>query len=410
MRWRSLALVMMVCAAPVLAGDWPRFRGPHGNGVADEKTLPLKWGPKDNLAWKVELPGPGASSPIVSGDRVFVTAFTGTKASEIVRHVLCFDRKSGKKLWQKDYPAPQPENDYKGQVSQHGMATATPATDGKRLYVFFGRGGLHVLDLDGNPQWKADLGDGLIVFGSGASPLLLGDKVIVNAYMESGKLVALDKVTGKPLWKSDILGMCWSTPVVVDLPKGKQELVLNVGAGLYGFDAETGKALWSVDALAGYNSSTPLVRDGVVYAMNQGQGDREFLAVRAGGSGDVTKTHVVWSQTKAGASYTSPLLVGDRLFYFSGQAHALRVTNGEIVSKKTLQGLQSVYGSPILVGDRILLFTRYNGAYVLSADDKLEVLAHNQLDDASAFNASPALVDGQIFMRSNQYLYCIGKK
>src|SRR5581483_11658059 len=273
----------------------------------DDKAHPLKWGPKENIAWKVELPGPGASSPVVWRDRVFVTAFTGMKASEIVRHVLCFDRKTGKKLWQKDYPAPLPENDYQGQVTQHGMTTSTPATDGQRLYVYFGRGGLHVLDLDGKPLWNADLGDGTVVFGSGSSPLLLGDRVIVNAYTESQKLVALDRATGKVRWKSDINGMCWSTPVVADLGKGKQEIVLNSNAGLVGFDPENGKELWTVDNLAAYNSSTPVVRDGVLYVMNQGQGEKEVLAVRAGGRGNVTKTHVVWTQPMAGASYTSPL-------------------------------------------------------------------------------------------------------
>jgi outer membrane protein assembly factor BamB len=408
--WVLVALGTLVCAAAARADEWPGFRGPHGNGVADEKTMPVKWGPNENLAWKVKLPGPGASSPVVWGDRVFVTAFTGSKASEIVRYVLCFDRKTGKERWRKDYPAPLPENDYARQVSQHGLTTATPVTDGQRLYVFFGRGGLHALDLDGKPLWQADLGADINVFGSGASPVLVGDRVIVNACAESRKLVALDKVSGKVLWQSVIDGMCWSTPAVVEPGGGKPEVVLNVGAGLYGFDAATGKELWNVDAMATYNSATPVVRDGIVYAMNQGQGEKEFLAVRGGGRGDVTKTHVVWSQPKAGASYTSPLLAGDRLFVFGGGAVALRVKDGEIVGKRNLEGLRSLYGSPILAGDRILLFTRSNGAYVLSADDKLEVLAHNHLGDDSDFNASPALVGGQIFMRSNEYLYCIGKQ
>jgi outer membrane protein assembly factor BamB len=411
MRRHLLALLTLAGATLALtAGEWPCFRGPHGNGVADEKTFPLEWGPDKNVAWKVKLPGPGASSPVIWGERVFVTAFSGVKASEIVRHVLCFDRKTGNKLWQKDYPAPLPENDYKAQVSQHGMATSTPATDGKRLYLWFGRGGLHVLDLDGKPLWQAELGSDLVVFGSGASPLLLGDKVIVNAGVESHQLVALDRTSGKVLWKSDINGMCWSTPVVVRPAGGKDEIVLNVGAGLYGYDAETGKELWCADILAAYNGATPVIRDGIVYVMNQGQGEREFVAVRAGGRGDVTKTHVIWRQSKAGASYTSPLLAGDRLFSFGGQASVLRADNGEVVTRKNLQGLMGLYGSPILAGDRIVVFTRFDGAYVLSADDKLEVLARNKLGDDSAFNASPALVDGQLIIRSNEYLYCIGKK
>jgi outer membrane protein assembly factor BamB len=405
--WLALACVLLL--PPVAAANWPAFRGPHGNGVADEKNLPLTWSAGENIAWKVQLPGPGASSPIVWNDRVFITAFTGSKASEIVRHLLCFDRRSGKKLWQKDYPAPLPENDYAKQVKQHGLTTSTPATDGKRLYVYLGRGGVHVLDLDGNPIWHADLGEGFNVFGSGSSPLLLDDKVIVNAYAECQKLIAFDRATGKRLWDAVVDGLSWSTPAVVEPAPGKKEIVLNVGAGLYGHDSNTGAQLWSVDIVAAYNGSTPVTKDGIIYVMNSGQGEKELLAVRAGGKGDVTKTHVVWRQPKAAGSYTSLLLKGDRLFFFGGQAYSVRTSDGAIVGSARLDGIQSLYGSPILVGDKILLFTRFNGAYIVSADDKLTVLSHNRLGDESDFNASPALVGGQIFMRSNEYLYCIGK-
>ena len=400
-------LALCVLIAGIASANWPGFRGPFGNGVATETTFPLQWGPKKNIVWKAPLPGPGTSSPVIWGDHVFVTCFTGTKAKEIVRHVLCFDRKSGRKRWQKSFPAPLPENDYASQVKQHGLTSSTPVTDGKLLYVFFGRGGLYAFDFEGQKKWNVDLGEAINVFGSGASPALLGKKLLVNAGAESQKLVALDKTSGKILWKSVVDGFCWSTPVVVDV-KGKKEIVLNVGAGLYGFDADKGKGLWSVDIVAGYNSSTPLVRDGIIYVMNQGVGEKEFLAVRAGGRGDVTKSHVLWTQTEAGASYCSPLLAGDRLFYFNRLAYSVRAKDGKIATKKRLSGVTNLYGSPILAGDKIILFTRYDGAYVLTADDKLKILAHNQLDDESAFNASPALVGGQLFMRSNEFLYCIG--
>ena len=147
MRWHLLCLLTMTIAVSISeAADWPGFRGPHGNGVCDEKSIPLKWGPSDNIAWKVKLPGPGASSPVIWGDRVFVTSFTGKKAAEIVRHVQCFERGTGKERWHKQFPAPLPENDHKAQLLQHGFATSTPVTDGQRLYVYFGRGGLHAND------------------------------------------------------------------------------------------------------------------------------------------------------------------------------------------------------------------------------------------------------------------------
>jgi outer membrane protein assembly factor BamB len=405
--WSAIAFFTLV--GVVSGGEWPAFRGPHGNGVADETELPLKWSATENIAWKVPLPGPGASSPIVWGDRVFVTAFTGTRASEIVRHVLCFDRGTGAKRWQKDYAAPLPENDFAKQIRQHGLTTNTPATDGKRVFVYFGRGGLFALDLDGNPLWQADLGEGFNVYGSGASPLLDGDRVIINACAESRQLVALDQATGKMLWKSHIDGMCWSTPIVVEPAPGKKEVLLNSGGGLYGHDVETGKQLWNVDIVATYNGTTPVVKDDIAYVMNQGVGEKEFVAVRGGGRGDVSKSHVLWTQN-VGAAYTSPLVVGDRLFFFGGQVHCLRARDGQVLNRVRLDGTQSIYGSPIVAGDRLLLFTRSNGAYIVSADDKLQVLAHNTLGDESAFNASPALVGGQIFVRSDQNLYCIGRK
>jgi len=437
-------LLILAAASFSSASDWPGFRGPFGNGVSPEKALPLKWGPDENIAWKVKLPGPGASSPVVWQDQVFVTCFTGKKAAELVRYVLAFDRKTGKERWRKEFPAPLPENDYQGQILQHGLATSTPVTDGKRLFVYFGRGGVHAFDLDGKHLWHEDLGDAINVFGSGSSPILWRDRLIVNAVPECRCLVSLDQATGKIAWKAVVNGLCWSMPIIVDVPaasppltkggqggvdpatKGKQagappltkggqgggarqEIVLNATAGMYGYDPEKGTELWSVDNVAGYNGTTPVVRNGIVYAMNQGLGDKEFLAVRVGGQGDVNKSHIVWNQNKAGAPYCSPLLIGDRLFYFSGQAVALNIADGKVITQKRLDGIDRLYGSPIAAGDKILLFTRNQGAYILSADDKLTVIAQNDLGDQSAINASPALVDGQIFIRSNQYLYCIGK-
>ena len=142
MKPACLALVLITLLANQAgAEDWPRFRGPSGDGVSGESKVPLKWGPKDNIAWKVELPGPGSSSPIVVGQRVLVTCFTGKKAEEIVRHVMCFDRGSGKQLWKNSYPAPLPEMDYTGQMLQHGFTTSSPASVGERFYVHFGRDG-----------------------------------------------------------------------------------------------------------------------------------------------------------------------------------------------------------------------------------------------------------------------------
>jgi outer membrane protein assembly factor BamB len=400
--------LFLLFANPLHAEDWPRFRGPRGNGVSGESTLPIKWGPKENIAWKVELPGPGSSSPIVLGDRVFVTCFTGKLAKDIVRHVMCFDR-AGKLLWKNSYPAPQPEMDYSGHLLQHGFTTSTPCTDGQRLYVYFGRDGVRALDLDGKLLWHESVGRIISSFGSGSSPILFGDKLIVNSTVESGALFALDKHTGKRLWKTPINGDCWSTPAVADLPGGKQELILNGSGAVYGFDPNDGKELWQVLAITGHISSTPIIRDGIVYVSNASMGGKHAMAVRPGGAGDVTKTHIVWKQEKAGASQCSPLLLGERFLWFSGMGSVVSAKDGSTLQQERLEGVTNLYSSPIAAGDTIVLFTRKGTAYVMQAKD-LKVLAENDLGDASGINASPALSNGQLFIRSNRYLYCIGAK
>jgi outer membrane protein assembly factor BamB len=400
--------VLVTLTTTLHADDWTRFRGPAGDGVSAESSLPLKWGPKENIAWKVELPGPGSSSPIVVGQRVLVTCFTGKKAEEIVRHVMCFDRAAGKLLWKNSYGAPTPEMDYAGHLLQHGFTTSTPITDGQRLYVHFGRDGVRAFDLDGKLLWHESVGRIVSSFGSGSSPFLLGDKLIVNATVELGALVALDKHTGKRLWKSPINGDCWSTPAVAELPRGKQELILNGTGFLYGFDPADGKELWRVESLTGHISSTPLVRDGLIYVTNSGFNGKYVMAVRPGGRGDVTQTHVIWKQEKVGANHCSPVLIGERLCWFSGLGYAVNVKDGSVLQQERLDGLQNLYSSAIAAGDAIIVFTRKGGAHVLRAKD-LEVIAYNDLGDASGINASPAVSNGQLFIRSNRYLYCIGK-
>jgi hypothetical protein len=400
-------LLLLLLTPSLHAEDWPRFRGPRGDGTSAETVMPQKWGPKENIAWKAELPGHGSSSPIVLGQRVFVTCFTGKMAPEIVRHVMCFERTKGKLLWKNSYPAPQPEMDYTGHLLQHGFTTSTPSTDGERLYVHFGRDGVRAFDLDGKLLWHEIVGKIICTFGSGASMMLLDDKLIVNATVELGALVALDKRTGKRLWKTPINGDCWSTLAVANLPGGKQELILNGSATVYGLDPADGKELWTVESITGHISSTPLIRDGIVYITNASLGGKHAMAIRPGGRGDVTKTHVLWKQEKIGASHCSPLLLGDRLAWFSGTGNAVNVKNGAIEQQKRMEGLFNLYSSPIIAGDTIVLFTRKGGAYVMSAKN-LDVLAENDLDDASGINASPALSNGQLFIRSNRYLYCIG--
>jgi outer membrane protein assembly factor BamB len=407
---RFLLLVAMFLGATTEAhADWPGFRGPGHQGHAGKGDYPERWGPDENVAWKVKLPGSGASSPVIQGDRVYVTCFTGTKAKDIVRILICLERKTGKILWEQKRPAPQPENDYTGHLLQHGFATGSPIVEGDRVYVNFCRGGVFAFDKDGKEIWHRELGKFLNSFGSGSSPTILGDLLLVNQTTEAGALFALNKKTGETVWRAKLAGDCWATPVVVEVGDGKKEIVLNCQDGLFGLDPENGKQLWNCDTVGGYVSCTPVVHKDVLYLIGSNFGRKKAAAIRAGGRGDVSKSHVLWSNDKVGASYCSPLLIGERLYFFSGQATCLNRNTGEVIAQNRLDGVVQLYSSPIEANGKIVLFTRNQGAYVLTADDKMAVLAHNNLDDTRNINASPAASDGDLLIRTQGFVYCLRK-
>jgi outer membrane protein assembly factor BamB len=414
---RVLSIGAFVSVLGTAAADWPRFRGPRGDGVSPERGLPVTWGAQDNLVWKTKLPGPGTSSPITWGERVFVTCSTGYPDSQtqkgdvaqLRRHLLCLDRKTGQILWDREVAALLPEVAYNRYISEHGYASSTPATDGERVYVFFGRTGVLAFDFDGKQLWHTEVGRMLNSWGSAASLALHGNLVLVNATLESGSLVALDKTTGKQVWRAKGLADSWSTPVLVEVPGGKQEVVLNTQALIVGFDPATGQELWRCDGIeVSAPTSSPAVKGDVVFVMGSGSGGSQTLAVRAGGRGDVTKTHVLWKQRR-GTNQCSPVVWGDYLYWISGQVTCLRTDTGEIVFQERLYPGQE-YASPVAAEGKIYAFTRRHGTHVLAAKDRLEKLAHNDLGDRSDFNASPAVSQGQLLARSYEYLYCLGEK
>jgi outer membrane protein assembly factor BamB len=413
---RASLVALALGASSLIAADWPQFRGPRGTGASEDRGLPLTWGPKENVLWKVKLPGPGASSPIVWGGRVFVTCYSGYGAGEkagrledLRRHLLCFDRKTGARLWQRDVPARLPETAYEGFITEHGFAASTPAADRERVYVFFGRSGILAYDHDGKQLWHTLVGDGLNGWGSAASPILYRDLLLVNASVESSSLVALDRRTGKRVWRAKGLGDSWSSPVLVTTADGKDEVVQNTPDGLVAFNPTSGEQLWQCEGPgSGSATSTPVARAGIVYAMGGGVGGPGIMAVRAGGRGNVNATHVLWRR-KAGAGICSPVLYGDYLYWVNGQAWCVRADTGEPVYHERLYRARSEYASPVAADGKVIAFTRRDGAYVLATGGKFAQLAHNDLGDKSVFNGSPAVSDGQLFVRSETYLYCIDK-
>jgi outer membrane protein assembly factor BamB len=408
-----------LAAAPA-AADWPGFRGPHELGISTDRGLPVTWAAGDNVAWKAPLPGPGSSSPITHGGRVFVTCYAGYGTGKpgdddpknLRRIVLAFDRKGGKLLWQKDVPAKQPVTRYKGFITQHGYASSTPATDGERLYVFFGTSGVFAYDFDGKELWHADVGSKIHQWSSASSPTLYKDLVLLNAGVESGALVALDKNTGKEVWRTPGIRQSWCTPVLVEVPGAKTEVVMNLPGSVVGYDPDTGKELWRCQGIDdGYVCPSAVAKDGIVYVIG-GRRKIRSLAVKAGGRGDVTESHRLWTQ-KAGANVPSAVLYEGHLYWVNdqGQANCLKADNGAIVYQERLQGKGQAYASPVEADSRLYVVTRQGGTYVLAARPKFAQLAHDQFaDDTSICNASPAVDHGQLLLRSGQYLYCIAKK
>jgi outer membrane protein assembly factor BamB len=430
--FHQVVAACMVClnAACALADDWPRFRGPDGLALSPDKDLPVTWSDTDGIAWKVELPGPGSSSPIVAGDRVFVTCYSGYGVdrsnpgdqAKLTRDLVCIHLTQGRVLWQKSVPAALPEDRYGGMLADHGYASHTAATDGQRVYVFFGKSGVLAFDLEGNQLWQTNVGSNLAMmgFGSGTSLALYKNLVIVNANAESQAIIALDAATGHEVWKTDAKGYAgsWSTPVVVKAG-GKDELVVNMPDEIWGLDPKDGGLLWYSTALGGASNTTVVAQDGVVYALAGGPRGSGAVAIRAGGHDDVTTSGLVWKKT-VGSYVPSPVILGEYLYWVDdkGIAYCLRADSGEQVYRQRLPGVggggrrgmsSAVYSSVVAADGKLYAVTRHNGAFVLAQGPKFEVLAHNELEsDTSDFNASPAVVRGRLLLRSDRALYCVG--
>lgn len=411
-------LAVLLSSSTRVHADWPGFRGPGGLGISSQRGLPIVWSVSKNVVWKTRLPGPGTSSPITWNDHIFLTCYSGYGLAKepagdlanLKRHLLCFDRTSGKLLWNQEVPAQLPEVKYESFITEHGYASSTPVTDGERVYVFFGRSGVLAFDFQGKQLWRTEVGKYLNAWGSAASPILFRNLVIVNATVESTALVALDKATGTQVWRVPKLGDCWSTPALVDLADGTQELILSTQEKLLGFNPVTGARLWECEGPgSGAASSSPIARHGIIYSMGAGTDGAAIMALKAGGRGDVTKTHILWKQKKAGANHTSPVLVGERLYWLSGQFWCIRADTGAIVFRERLYQSRGEYVSAVAGDGKIFAFTRRDGAFVLAAKDTFEQLAHNDLGDDSIFNASPAISHGHLLVRSNAFLYCLGE-
>jgi outer membrane protein assembly factor BamB len=410
---RLRLLLPAILAIPAIGADWMQFRGPNGSGTSGDNGLPTTWSSKENIVWRTKLPGPGTSCPIVVGRRVYLTCYSGYglepdkgDMDNLMRHLVCIDRSKGEILWTKDFKPALPESKYqKGNDSEHGYSSSTPASDGEHLYAFFGKSGVYCLDLDGKEIWHGDVGKNTSGWGSSNSPVLYKDLVIINASVESGALVALDKKTGKEVWRAKGIQQSWNTPVLVDAPDGGTELIVDESSAVIGFDPATGKELWRVTGFSGYVCPSVVTHQGVVYVVRN-----EALAIKAGGRGDVTKSHVLW-RAKGNSLVPSPVYHEGLLYSPCGSPFCLDAETGKDVYRGKLSKGGSFYASPVLADGKMYCVTRNGATYVLAAGKEFKELALNKFeDDTSRTNASPIVSDGCLLLRTDQYLVCIGKK
>ncbi|HCO26050.1 MAG: serine/threonine protein kinase [Gimesia sp.] len=444
------ALLMFISSS--VQADWMRFRGPNGSGVSDEKqATPDRWSPQQNLKWKVALPGHGSSSPIIVGDKVFVTCWSGYGMTrndpgdqkDLRRHLVCLDRKSGKILWDKTVDPVLPEDVYTGMFAEHGYASHTPTSDGKNVYAYFGKSGAVAYDLDGNKLWQTIVGDELDPrrWGSSSSPILYKDLLIVTATAESEALVGLDKKTGKEVWRQESTGFnaTWGTPVLVKGSDGETDLVLGVPYEIWGMNPENGKLRWYCEAMdTDTYCSSVIAENGIVYGI-EGRGGGS-IAVNAGGKGNVTKTNVLWTGRDANRIET-PVMYQGRIYFFSrGIVNCIDAKTGERIFRGRLESGDSVatddreeeaggnrfggrsgrgggggfrgsdYSSPVIADGKVYFTSRSGETYVIKASAQLEQISVNRLTDENEdFSASPAISDGDLFIRSDKHLYCVGK-
>ncbi len=423
MRRSTLKRVSLSIAAFALlsvAADWTRFRGPDARGVGDATGVPATWTADENVVWKTPLPGFGASSPITYGDKIFLTCYSGYGLSkdepgeqEDLQHiVLSLSQADGHIVWAKATEARLPDTEYGGFVALHGYASSTPTTDGQTLYTFFGRSGVLAYRLDGEPLWRAEVGDGTHNWGSGTSPILFENFLIVNASVESESVVALDKKTGEEVWRVPGIKASWSTPLVVDLPDGTHELVVSSHSKIRGIDPATGKELWECAGVPDYVCPGVTAHEGIVYVTG---GRKPFtFAIRAGGRGDVTGTHVLW-ELRETPKVATPLYHDGHLYWISqrGVAVCVDARKGEVVYEERMKISgkgDKIYASPVLADGKLFCVTRADGTIVLAAGPEFNEIARNDLGDESVFNATPVPLDGgRLLLRSNRCLYCIGK-
>lgn len=449
----AFAAVLALSVAAAANANWPNWRGPNGDGTAPQtKNLPETWSTTQNIKWKVELPAWSGSTPMVWGDKIFLNTpskeevkpveppppapdgktkkrpgasrglgMNGPGGQEIM--LLCLDRTSGKELWRRPYDR---GNEIK---MKQNMSSPTPVTDGKLVWVVSGNGIVACFDLNGNEKWKFDIPKNFgkigIQFGYGSSPLLLDGKLVFQMLQglytdEPSYVFALNAVDGKKLWHVERptdaeheTPDAYSTPAVLTVG-GKKQIVVSGGGYITGHEFETGKEVWRGGGLNPNNSrnyrviASPLVKDGMIFAATR---VHPFLAFRAGGSGDITTSHLAWKFTERGApDVPTPVSDGERLYMADDQGAitCVNAKTGEKIYGPEQTGIGRTSSSPILADGKLYLISESAETAVIAAGPTYKLIAKNTLDGTYTLS-TPAFVGDEIFVRTATHLYCIKK-
>ena len=427
------ALGLAVASARAIESeDWPQWRGPLATGVAPAGDPPLDWSETENVRWKVPIPGNGSASPVVWGDRVFVLTavaagegeggpgffarlrnrFVGTTGTgdQLAYTILAIDRSSGSIDWEQIAVLEQP---HEGRHNTNSWASASAVTDGEVVCAFFGSRGLYCYDMDGQPLWDRDFGDMRIRlgFGEGASPALHRDAIYVLwDHQGPSFIAALDKRTGAERWRVDRdEETAWTTPLVVEVD-GQAQVVTSATDRIRSYSAETGALLWEGDGVTENAIPSPVAGDGVVYLMSGYRGNRLYAVDLARARGEISGSDaIVWSHDRDTPYVPSPVLHDGILYFIKSNSGILSAhdaaTGRRLYGPERLPGIRDVYASPVVANGRLYITGRDGTTLVLATGPEMQVLTINRLDDS--IDASAAIVGDEIYLRSQQYLYCI---
>jgi outer membrane protein assembly factor BamB len=405
--------LLLLYAGSLRAENWPAWRGADGSGISREQELPLRWSATTNIHWKLPLPEPCNSTPIVWDDRVFLTqGMEGGKR----RVLMALDRRTGRELWKCELPCSVEETSHR----QNPPCSASPVTDGKTVFVYFASAGVAAYDFDGNRLWHRDIGPVLHKWGNGGSPVLYKDLLILfHGPGVPSTLMALKKSTGETVWKSEEVAInspifgSWSTPALV--PAGKRdELVMPLPGDEIGspgrfkaYDPASGKVLWQCDGLGNEVYAMPIVAPGGDLIVGISGHNGPTMAIKVGGSGDVTQSHRVWHSAVQIPQRIGSGIIHDGLLFLSdanGVAECLEARTGESVWKERLGG--DLWGSLLLAGDKLYVTNLEGDTFVIRAGRKFEVLEKNSVGEPTYAPLAPS--HGELFLRTHQHLFCIG--